>query len=432
MKKKNVKEQAAVKLQKRSRGRMLSILLVLAALGISCYLLHLHFQLEANQGGSNVCSAVFGANCEDALRSSVSVQFGIPLAGWGIAYFAGLLTLLLLGAFLRNTFAYESSVAAFAVSAPAAIVSVVLLFTMLFGSTGFCPFCATIHAINFILVFVLKRQTGQPLNQILTDIGSGLKYFFASSEEVTAPRARMVAMLAAALVGIACLEAVVIKAKSTVTQVPAPLAATQQVTPPEGAPAGASFKDVQNLMLGPEEEIPVGPQDAVSGSGSAPVQIVIFSDFQCPACRNYAPQMSQYMAQYGSRLQVVYKHFPLDRACNPVVDRDMHIRACEAAQAAEAARKQGKFWEYHDALFGSDLLSNSDIFRSIAGSLGLDLQQFEQDRQDESTKAKVRADIDLGIRVGVNATPTLFLNHRRIMDIRPDVVRYLIDQTLKQ
>ncbi len=242
----------------------------------------------------------------------------------------------------------------------------------------------------------------------------------------------MVAMLAAALVGIASLETALIKSRSLVIQLPAAVTAAQPATPPEGTPAGSSFQEVQNLMLGPEAEILVGPQDAVWGSSAAPIQIVIFSDFQCPACRNYEPIMSQYMSQYGSKLQVVYKHFPLDKACNPIIDRDMHIRACEAAQSAEAARKQGKFWEYHDALFGSDLLSSPDIFRSIAGSLGLDLQRFEQDRQDQSTRAKVRADIDLGIRLGVNGTPTLFLNRRRIMDIRPDVVRYLIDQTLKQ
>jgi protein-disulfide isomerase len=246
----------------------------------------------------------------------------------------------------------------------------------------------------------------------------------------------MVAILTALLVGLASLEGALIESKDASVSLLPPVASAATEQQPGAAnstpsPGGSSFGEVQNLMLGPEEDIPVGDQDAVKGPSGAPIQIVVFSDFQCPACRNYAPQLGELAAQYGDKIQLVFKNFPLDRACNPVVDRDMHIRACEAAYAAEAALKQGKFWNYHDALFGSDLLANPDIFRSLAGSLGMNLQQFEQDRQDQATKAKVRADIDLGIRVGVNATPSLYLNKRRILDVRPDVVRYLIDQTLK-
>ena len=180
-----------------------------------------------------------------------------------------------------------------------------------------------------------------------------------------------------------------------------------------------------------EQDIPVGAEDPILGPAHAPVQIVVFSDFQCPACRGHARELSALVEHYAEKLQVVFKHFPLDSACNPVMKDNLHPKACEAAYAAEAAHKQGKFWPFHDGLFAADLYEDTDIFSSLVQALGLDLQRFEADHLEEATRAKVHSDIELAVRLDVDATPTLFLNRRRVSDTRPQAVRVLIDHVLQ-
>lgn len=394
----------------------LCLILILLALAISVYLLRLHHLLAAKQStaGMDVCSAVFGASCENALTSPAAVQFGLPLAGWGVIYFAILLSLLLLGNFLKETFAVKARATAFLISMPAAAISATLLYLMLSGHAPFCPFCATIHAINFLLVFFLKRQTGQSFGEILGSV------FPASSEdpEVLQNRTAYLAYLSVALIGLASYEWVLLREAKPAVVVE--------------KPQSSDLQKIQALLQSEEQQqIPVGPDDPVSGDASALAKLLIFSDYECPACRGYEPELSEIRQTYASKLQFVFKNFPLDKACNPIVTRDIHIHACEAAFAAEAARRQGKFWIYHDELFIADL-DNPNIFDSLARSAGLDMNRFEIDRHSDAVKAKVRADIDEGVRAGVNATPTLYLNGRKILDIRPDVVHYLIDQIAAQ
>ena len=111
---------------------------------------------------------------------------------------------------------------------------------------------------------------------------------------------------------------------------------------------------------------------------------------------------------------------------------NLHSRACEAAYAAEAARKQGKFWPYHDKLFAADLRLVAFTFSSLARASGLDLERFNADRVEESTKAKVQSDIELANRLKIKSTPTLFLNRRPVSSIRPQDVRVLIHRLLQE
>lgn len=150
--------------------------------------------------------------------------------------------------------------------------------------------------------------------------------------------------------------------------------------------------------------------EQVKGAESAAVTIVEYSDFQCPFCAQAAPIVDQVLSDYPEDVRVIYRHFPL---------RQIHAQAQLASEAAEAAGKQGKFWEMHDVLFAnqsqwSGNLSARGIFETYAEALGLDVDQFKIDLQDRALSEKVDNDYQSGVAAGVQGTPTFFVNGERL------------------
>ena len=160
----------------------------------------------------------------------------------------------------------------------------------------------------------------------------------------------------------------------------------------------------------------------VLGSEDAKVTIVEFSDFQCPACGAAHPVVKQVIKEYGDRILFVYRHFPLLAT---------HQYALKAAEAAEAAGEQGKFWEYHDILFvNQDNLRTEDL-KSYAKQVGLDMKKFNEALDSGKYKDKVLADLDDGEKFGVTSTPTFFINgkmHRGALNL--DQFKSAIDKAL--
>lgn len=136
------------------------------------------------------------------------------------------------------------------------------------------------------------------------------------------------------------------------------------------------------------------------GSPKAPITIVEYADFECAHCRAAAPVVDRLVNKYPGKVRVVFKHFPLS----------FHPMAKRAAAAAEAAGEQGRFWEMHDAIFATQNLLDDDLLRGHAKAIGLDIKRFEKDWQ--AALAKVEASRKEGEALGVQATPTFFVNGR--------------------
>ena len=150
--------------------------------------------------------------------------------------------------------------------------------------------------------------------------------------------------------------------------------------------------------------VPVDPEhDHVRGPDQAPVTLVEYGDFECPYCGRAEPVIRELLADYGD-LRYVWRHLPLT---------DVHPHALLAAEGAEAAARQGKFWPMHDQLLDHQgALTANDLIR-YAGELGLDIEQFTRDLRNHAGEAKIAADVDSADLSGVSGTPTFFINDRR-------------------
>lgn len=149
---------------------------------------------------------------------------------------------------------------------------------------------------------------------------------------------------------------------------------------------------------------PVNERDHAAGPDDAAVTLVEYGDYECPYCGMAHPVVKRIRRELGSQLRFAFRNFPLAEA---------HPHAQTAAQAAEAAGAQGRFWEMHDAIFEhQDALEVEDLLR-YAGSLGLDTAQISRDLEAGTYTKRVRDDFRSGVRSGVNGTPTFFVNGTR-------------------
>lgn len=145
----------------------------------------------------------------------------------------------------------------------------------------------------------------------------------------------------------------------------------------------------------------VGPADQRTGNRKSPVTLVEYGDFECPHCGHAHPLLKRLLNEIGDSFQLVFRNFPLQEA---------HPHAHIAALAAEAAGKQGKYWEMHDLIYENQERLDSYLLLDLANSLGLELHQFGADWKSQEVSDKVENDFESGVRSGVNGTPSFFLN----------------------
>ena len=195
--------------------------------------------------------------------------------------------------------------------------------------------------------------------------------------------------------------------------------------PPEAAsvsPPPAETTDLERWQAAPVRDFALDSSFAL-GPEDAPVTIVEFSDFECPFCKQAASYLNELKAQYGDKLRLVFKDFPLDSNCNRHIERQTHALACNAAVLARCAGAHGRFWEMHDAIFALPRLSDESL-QALFYDLGIEACEGE-----EEYLAGIRADIEEGRKLGVTATPTLFVNGREALN-REEGIRTIIDHVL--
>jgi len=180
---------------------------------------------------------------------------------------------------------------------------------------------------------------------------------------------------------------------------------------------------IQVFLVAPESPVfTITTNDQPSlGSAEAPVTIVAFTDYQCPSCAAMHPVLEKLVKDYGNKVRLVTRDFPLSQ----------HTEAFKAAEAAEAAREQGKYWEYIQVLLRNQSALSVDKLKGYATELALDRTRFDKALDSGRFTESVQRDLEDGMKLGINATPTIFINGRRVSAKGYDELKAIIDAAIK-
>lgn len=376
--------------------RTLAIGTIVFGWAICGYLFFRSLQLsKGTVSDFDFCKSIFGSSCDDALQNTASWQLGFPIASLGLVYF-GLLGLLLVA---RKPFFDR---AALLISSAGIGVSLILSLVIIRkGPT--CPLCLVAHIINlftFINILITVKQ------QTLFNSPKKTLFFFR-------PIIWVFLGLLAILLG--SFSEVYILANSVGTRTETAL-----------------NQSYENFARGSVYEFPKDSSSPISGSINAPLQLVVFSSFQCPGCQTFSQSLTNFRKKFGENINIQYKNYPLSSGCNSKLNTDMQPWSCAAALAAIAAHKQGLYWKYHEQLFQSDLQLDENILLTIAINSGLDIEKWESDRKSENAKEILAEDIRLGNQFKIYATPSVFLNGRQISSMNESSVTFLLQKELNR
>jgi protein-disulfide isomerase/uncharacterized membrane protein len=415
--------------------RVLAAILLCAANVVLSGLLLLqhHGQTAAVSTVEQLCGSGPDSGCAAVARGRWSEVAGVPVAAIGAAFYSALALLLLLGLLAGPPARAAAAALALLGLVLAVAADVVLLGIQAVAIRAFCRLCLLTYAINALAVVALlpSRRDGAVVGEAVTRRDGRLAF----AAWVVAALA-VAAGVAVAEYGLSRGEA---SAAGNVLGLPGPAA------PPAGGggevdryreearAASEQARRLQEILDDPEkveryyaeraarefEQAPVHLLDLANvplkGPAQAPIKVVEYSDFLCPFCRNVAGAFNGYLPSSGGRVGVYYKNYPLDAECNPHVRPTIHAGACVLALGGICAQEQARFWPYHDAVFGSQLKDPqaADVVR-LGTQAGLDGAALQQCLGSGPARQRLAAEIAEARNAGVNGTPTLYINGKRL------------------
>jgi protein-disulfide isomerase/uncharacterized membrane protein len=355
-------------------------------------------------GGSN------GLGCNSVSSSPYSSFLGIPLASWGAVFYGALALLGLGGLILRKDGGQVFIRWAFLLALAGLAIDLYLAHTMLFRIGAVCGLCLASYGINAALVLVLAHQVWKepnpraPLLTILPGKTDG--------RETTLYYRNVIKGL---LIGAIMLTAVIGLAGSQLL--------ARSLT---GSDKQRLAKVTESLLQQKPYRLDVHKRPFM-GSENADVTVVEFSDFLCPYCAKAAKFLKLAGSGNHDKARFVFRHYPLDKSCNPRVSSDYHSGACLLAVGAACAQEQGKFWAYHDMAFETEEKISRSVVQHIAESLEMDLAAFNSCLESGRGLRIVTEDVQAAISAGVTGTPTLFINGRKLRGVpKPWVLNELL------
>jgi uncharacterized membrane protein/protein-disulfide isomerase len=379
----------------------LVIILGAAGLLICLYLYSFHIELLMGEIKSGpLCDADSGLGCHSVASGPYSSLLGLPLAAWGAVFFS---TMVLLG-FGGIIFWQDSGRAflrwAFLLAVFGLAFDFYLAYVMIFRIRAICWLCAATYAINFLIIVVLVKGVWQESRPRIS-----LRAIFPGTQDAQEPDLYYRNVIKGILTGAILLSAVAGFAGSQFISSSLTENDREQLA-----------KIIDNLSQQKPGFIEVENRPA-RGANNQSVLVVEFSDFLCPFCA----QASKYikLAESGSHdsVRLVFRHMPLDRACNSRLRTNLHPGSCLLAEASVCASEQDRFWEYHDKAFATKGQISPSKVTEIASQIGLDLGQFKSCMDSGRGLKVVNEDIAAAFNAGVRSTPTLFINGRQLQGV---------------
>lgn len=353
--------------------------LVLAFLGawLSADLLRLHVNVHTDPDFQSYCAVSPGMNCETVAASEHAVMLGLPLAVWGLWFYAGVFGLCVWGLRGRGdepvTWPFGLLFWA-SLGASAYGVGLFILSKVVIGSL--CLLCLASYGVGFALLFasgmVLRRGGYGPVAALRAELAAvraspGRPAFFAGA---------FLLVWAVLFVGVP---------------------RYWEVDAPGAAGVERGFTREGHAWIGAEEPA---------------IEIVEFSDYQCPHCRRGHQEMRALVAGNPDRVRLVHRHFPLDASCNEAITRPFHPHACRYAALAHCAGEQGRFWQANDFLYERGRRPEAVTAEELAAGIGVDAGRLAACVEDPGTRRQIERDLEDGRALRVRGTPTYVLDGR--------------------
>lgn len=375
--------------------RIAALVLALVGAGICGLLLRMSASGGAPVLGANLCTPTQAVNCDYVLASRWAKVGPFPAAALGVAYFGALAAWLAFVGF-PNRAGRAWHLVPLGVAAVGLCASANFMYVMAVHLPVWCTWCVAAHVVNALLFLAIvggwpRRSRAEAIDTIAYPTGG-----------------RALGVVAGCGAAVAVSLAIVIA-------VGAQLNAAQMQREFLKIGNNADYIAWRYSQTTPRE-IAVRPDDLTAGPADAAHTVVIFEDFQCTGCANFHRYSAQLLKRH-SNLRIVFKHYPMSRACNPHVREGFHYYACEAGQAAEAARMAGTPRQAH--AFAARLFENfgrldERPYAGLAAEAGIDGTKFAAAKASPEAAARVAEDIALAHELGVESTPAVFLNGRKL------------------
>jgi uncharacterized membrane protein/protein-disulfide isomerase len=388
----------------------------LAAIGLAAATTStwVHYRILNDPAYASFCDVNATLNCTEAYTSRYGAFGGVPVALFGLLFFAGVLALIALcsssAAASRNLPGYV-----FAASTIGLAAVLYLAYASYFILHVVCLLCVGTYVAVIGLFLVSGAATRYPMTSLPMRMIDDLKLLFRTPSALVAT----VAFLAVAAVSIAMFPEQEVSAAAGSSET-AQAQPTAGVTPQQIAQFEA--------YLAQQPRIPV-----MAPSDGAAVVILKFNDYQCPGCgqtyRDYKPILAKWAQQAPGKVKFTAKDYPLERECNQNIGQDLHSGACEAAVAVRLAREKGKAEAMEDWLYANQPAMNPDTVKKAAATVG-GVTNF--DARYAATLELVKADVAQGFQLKISGTPTFFVNGIRLPGLRGEYFDAAIAWELKR
>jgi uncharacterized membrane protein/protein-disulfide isomerase len=378
--------------------RILLILCALAGAAFSGLLL----RMSAPQSGpvtlfgSPVCAASRQVNCDYVLASRWAKIGPLPAAGLGLAYFSAL-AVWYIAVGIPNYPGRRWHLVPLGLTGLGALGSAFFVFVMAAWLPVWCTWCLAVHAVNGVMLVL--GVLAWPRRPRIAD----------SAPAALPSTARAVGVLSGCVAfGFLGLSAIF----SYQMQVVARKFQLEHLK----ATNNADYI-LWRFSQSAARDVPIAADDYVIGRAGAANTLVVFTDFECVNCAGFHRYAARLANLFPDAIRIVFKHFPLGRDCNPNLESGPHFFACEAATAAEAARRvagQREVYLYDQKLFENARRLDRRPYEALVGQAGIDVEKWRQEMASSEVASKIAADVALGHELGVVGTPTIFLNGRRL------------------
>jgi protein-disulfide isomerase/uncharacterized membrane protein len=414
------------------KARLITIVLSVVGLVLSYISLDQHVVYSNGfAAGPSFCHINAHLNCEAVNASEWSVFFGLPVASYGLFLYS----ILLIGSLVtskagRTLSLHTWSAITLLISCVASLFSIALfgISELLIGAL--CLMCLGTYLVNFLILGTVWRTVwrGRFAEGLRAGVREGMRLLgivvgVAAAPEGGRPWRVRVAAILVTLSGIASaiLPDVLFQSYAAEEMVQGDPIEEWTQSPP------VTF----NLELGKGAF-----GDYAFGDPSAPIQIVEFADYECPACKMMHELMKELLERYQGKYHFVFKNYPLDKSCNPEMQHELHEYACVAAYYSRCAGEQGKFWEANTVLFLRDAekgeLKRESLLSDGSKELGIDERAAGECMDSGRYRDVILKDIKAGSDAGLQGTPSVWVNGKLVTQPGYETFTRIFDMILKE